>query len=39
MQDFEFAFGQRISRLGLEVAQDDRFAELFGPLRQQVFVA
>ena len=38
MQDFEFAFGQRIGRLGLKVAQDDGFAELFGPLRQQVFV-
>ena len=39
MQDFEFALGQRISRLGLKIAQDDGFAKLFGPLRQQVFVA
>ena len=39
MQDFEFALGQRIGRLGLKIAQDDGFAELFGPLRQQVFIA
>ena len=39
MQDFEFALGQRISRLGLKIVQDDGLAELFSPLRQQVFVA
>ena len=39
MQDFEFALRQRFSRLGLKIAQDDGFAELSGPLRQQVFVA
>ena len=38
MQNFKFALGQRISRLGLEVAQDNGFAELFGPLLQQIFV-
>ena len=38
MQDFEFTLGQRINHLGLKIAQDDRLAELFGPLRQQVFV-
>ena len=39
MQDFEFALGQRIGRLGLKVAQDNGFAKLFGPFCQQVFIA
>ena len=39
MQNFEFALGQRFSRLGLKIVQDDGFAELFGPFCQQVFVA
>jgi hypothetical protein len=39
MQNFEFTLGQRFSRLSLKIAQNDGFAELFGPVYQQVFVA